>query len=96
MDKESSKMEPRSQHQAPDRPEGRPKKKWKDEVNDFSKPEETEETRGNEIKNNDTWIKVATNRKRWKALESEYATTAAAISVDSEILRKILSDQHAT
>ena len=64
-------------------------------MNDLFRPEETEEKRGNEIKNNDTWIKVATNRERWKALESECATTAAGISVDSEILRKIQSDQHA-
>ena len=39
--------------------------------------------KGNEIKNHDTWIKVEQNRKRWKAMESEYATTAAAASVDS-------------
>ena len=57
-------------------------------VNDFLKPEETEETKGNEIKNNDTWIKVATNRERWKAMESEYATTAAATSVDSAVHRR--------
>ena len=62
---------------------GRPKKRWEDEINDHSKTEETEETKGNEIKNNDTWIKVAKNRERWKAMESEYAKTAAAVSVDS-------------
>ena len=39
--------------------------------------------KGNDIKNNDTWIKVVKNRERWKAVESEYATTAAAASVDS-------------
>ena len=54
-----------------------------DEINEFIKPEETEEVKGNEVKNNDTWIKVAQNRERWKATESEYATTAAAASVDS-------------
>ena len=42
------------------------KKRWEDEINDFPMPEETEETKGNEIKNNDTWIKVAKNRERWK------------------------------
>ena len=67
MDKESSKMEPR-----PERRE--------DETNDFLKPEESEGTKGNEIKNNDTWIKVA---KIGKATESEHATTAAAVSFDS-------------
>ena len=58
------------------------KKRWEDEINEFLKPAETEEMKGNEIKNNDTWIKVAKNRERWKAMESEYATTAAAASVD--------------
>ena len=29
---------------------GRPKKRWEDKMNDFLKPEETEETKGNEIK----------------------------------------------
>ena len=51
--------------------------------NQWLKREETEETKGNEIKSNDTWIKVAKNWERWKAMESEYATTAAAVSVDS-------------
>ena len=64
-----------------DQLEDQKKKRWEDEINDFLKPEETEETEGNEIKNNDTWIKVAKNRERWKTMESEYATTAAAVSV---------------
>ena len=51
---------------------GRPKKGWEDEMNDFLKPEETEATSGNERKN-DTWITAATNRERWKEMESEYA-----------------------
>ena len=56
----------------------RPKKRWEDEISEFLKTEETETTKGNEMKNYDTWIKVAKNRERWKAMESEYA----AISVD--------------
>ena len=56
-----------TKHQT-NRPVERPKKRWEDEINDFLKPEEAEETTGNEIKNNDTWIKVAKNRKRWKAM----------------------------
>ena len=40
------------------RPVGRPKKRWEDEINEFLKPAETEEMKGNQIKNNDTWIKV--------------------------------------
>ena len=56
----------------------RPKKRWEDEVNDFLKPEETEETKGNEIKNNDTSRKVAKNRERWKAMETDYAVQQRA------------------
>ena len=55
---------------------GRPRKRWEDEINDFLKPEETEATKGNEIKNNDTWIKAAENRERWKEMENEYAIAA--------------------
>ena len=65
------------------RPVGRPKQRWEDEINDFLKSDETGETKGNEIKNNDTWIKVAKIREIWKVMESEYATTAATVSVDS-------------
>ena len=46
------------------RPVERPKKRWEDEINEFLKPEETEETKGNETKNNDTWIKVAKKKNR--------------------------------
>ena len=37
------------------------KKRWEDEANDFLKPDETEETKGNELKNSHTWIKIAKN-----------------------------------
>ena len=46
------------------RPVGRPKKRWEDEISEFLKPEETETTEENEMKNNDTWIKVANDRER--------------------------------
>ena len=67
------------------RPVGRPKKEM---GNKFLKPEANEPTTGNEMKNDNSWIKVAKNRERWKAMESEYATTAAAISVDSVLRRE--------
>ena len=41
---------------------GRPRKRWEDDINEFLKPEETEETKGNGLKNNDTWIRVATDQ----------------------------------
>ena len=52
---------------------GRPKKRWEDEIDDFLKPAETEETKGNEIESNDTCLKEAKNRERWKAMETDYA-----------------------
>ena len=55
-------------------------KKWENEINEFFKPDETERT--------NTWIKVAKNRERWKAMGSEYAKTAAAISVDAVVRRE--------
>ena len=67
MGQENNQMEPMPQHQR------------EDKVNDFLKPEETEETKGNDIKNKDTWIKVAKNRERWKAMESDYAVAAARV-----------------
>ena len=36
----------------------RPRERWEDDINQFPKPEETEETKGNDLKNNDTskWV----------------------------------------
>ena len=67
---------------------GRPKKRWEDEINEFPKPEETETTRGNNIKNNNTRIKEAKNRERWRAIGNEYAKTAAERSVDTVLRRE--------
>ena len=62
---ESSRMEPQPQHQNQTcRSVGRLEKRWEDQFNDSIKPEETEATKGNERKNNDTWIKVAPDRER--------------------------------
>ena len=51
---------------------GRPRKSWEDDINQFLKPEETEETKGNKLKNNDTSIMVAKDQKRWKDMEEDY------------------------
>ena len=83
MGKESREMDPRPRHRAPDKQTSGSTKKKDGKTNDFFRPEETEETKGNELNNNDTWIKVAKKRESWQAMESEYATTAAAVSVDS-------------
>ena len=58
--KKSSNMESRPQHwMQSSRAVRRPRKRWEDDVNQFFKLEETEETKGNDVKNNDTWIRVA-------------------------------------
>ena len=36
---------------------GRPKKIWEDDINQVGKPDDTEATRGSDLKNNDTWLK---------------------------------------
>ena len=53
---------------------GRPKKRWEDEINEFLKSEETEATRGNDVKNNDTWIWAAKQKDKWKEKEEEFTT----------------------
>ena len=49
----------------------RQRKRWEDDTNQFLKPEETEETKGNDLKNNDTWIMVAKDQKRLKETEKD-------------------------
>ena len=66
---------------------GRPKRRWEDEVDEFLKPEETETTTGNDMKYNNTWIRVANNRERWTTLECEYAKTEEERSVDNVLRR---------
>ena len=50
---------------------GRPRKRWEDEINEFTQTEETEEYRGNDLKNNDSWLLQPKQQKVWKALEEE-------------------------
>ena len=50
----------------------RPRKRWKDDINQFLKPEETKETKGNDLKKNDTWMRVAKDQIRWKAMAKDY------------------------
>ena len=41
-------------------------KRWEDDINQFLKPEETEETKGNDLKNND--VKDRKNEKKCKKI----------------------------
>ena len=51
---------------------GRPKKSWEDDINQVAKPDDSEATRGSELKNNDAWLKAAEDQKRWKETEKYY------------------------
>ena len=48
-------------------------RKRENEINDFVKEEETEETKGNDLKNNVTWIHQAKKQEEWKKKEEEFA-----------------------
>ena len=48
---------------------GRPKKRWEDEINEFLKSEETEATKGSDVKNNDRWTRAAKQKNKWKDKE---------------------------
>ena len=52
---------------------GRPRKRWEDEINEFIKAEETSESKGNDLINNETWLQQAKQQKEWKAKEEEIA-----------------------
>ena len=56
------------------RPVGRRRKRWEDEVNEFLRPEDTEETRSSDLKNNSTWKVEAKKKKEWKAREKAFST----------------------
>ena len=51
---------------------GKTEKRWEDDINQFLKPDETEATKGDDSKNNDTWIWAAKdqNGKKWKTIVS--------------------------
>ena len=52
---------------------GRPRKRWEDDINEFSRPEETEEATGNDLKNNSTWKTQAKKHKERKEKEETFA-----------------------
>ena len=58
-------------------PVGRPRKRWEDEINEFIKTEETSESIGSDLKNNDTWLQQAKQKKEWEAKEEEFAKNSS-------------------
>ena len=59
------------------------KKRWEGEIIDFLKPEETDSTKGSEIKNNDTWIRIAKQNGKWKEKEDEFAAASKKMKTES-------------
>ena len=48
--------------------------KWEDDINQFFKLEETQETKGNDLKHNDSWIWVVKDQTRWKETKENKPT----------------------
>ena len=53
-----------------------------------SSDEETDETKGNDVRNNDSRIKIAKDQKGWSKMENEFALTAAASPGDRRQRRR--------
>ena len=69
---------------------GRPKKIRKDDINQFVKLDETEETRGSDLKNNDTWIRAAKDQKNMEGsgnrLHSDFFEGATTTTIQPKQL----------
>ena len=57
---------------------GRPKQRREDEINDFLRPERTEDEINNVERNNNEWIKTAKDQEGWKKMEHKSAIAVAA------------------
>ena len=66
---------------------GRPRKRWEDEVNEYLRPEEPEETRGNALKNNNTWKLQATKQRERKEKEEKFAKHRSNKNLGSDELK---------
>ena len=76
---ESSRMEPWTQHEVQNTQScGKTKEKMENEINDFLKPETTEDETSNVERYDNEWIKTAKDQECWKKIENKFATEAAA------------------
>ena len=46
--------------------------RWDDDIHQFFKLDETEEAKGTDLKNNDTWVQAAKDKTRWLEVEKEH------------------------
>ena len=63
-------------------------KRWEDEVNEYLRPEESEETRGNDLKNNSTWKLQATKQRERKEKEEKFAKHRSNNNLGSDELKQ--------
>ena len=63
---------------------GRPKKRWEDEINDFLRPERTEDEISNVERNNNEWIKTAKDQEGWKKKETSSQSRQQHLAAQEE------------
>ena len=51
---------------------GRPKRRWEDDINEFTKPGETKEGKKFDLTNNNSWMIEAKKYKEWQENEAHY------------------------
>ena len=60
----------------PKRSVGRPKRRWEDDLNEFTRTEEDQEKAQYELKNNNSWMKEIEDYKEWKNDEENFSKTS--------------------
>ena len=74
---------------------GRPRRRWEDDINEQLRPEETEESNGNDLKNKSTWMIHAkrskkNGRQRKNSLERKTAAKLEADEANQKATRFLL------
>ena len=62
----------------PKRSVGRPKRRWEDDLNEFTRTEEGQEKAQYELKNNNSWMKEIEDYKEWKKDEENFSKNSRA------------------
>ena len=52
---------------------GRPKRRWEDDLNEFTKTEEDHEKAQYDLKNNNSWMDEIQDYKKWKENEEKFS-----------------------
>ena len=62
----------------PKRSVGRPKRRWEDDLNEFTKTEEEQDKELYELKNNNNWMNEIKDYQKWKENEERFSKTRRA------------------